>query len=83
VSVHGGHAAPVPDHARRVLLLARQRTIDQDPAFVLRMPVDIAIRALSPAVNDPTTALSWDAGTSTGPRALDGPGMRANAYNMH
>ena len=38
-------------------MLARQRTIDQDPAFVLRMLVDIAIRALSPAVNDPTTAV--------------------------
>jgi uncharacterized membrane protein len=43
--------------ARRVFVLARQRTIDQDPAFVLRMLVDIAIRALSPAINDPTTAV--------------------------
>ena len=43
--------------ARRVLVLARQRTIDQDPAFALRILVDIAIRALSPAVNDPTTAV--------------------------
>jgi uncharacterized membrane protein len=55
--VHGGHAVPVAARARRVLVLARQRTIDQDPAFVLRMLVDIAIRALSPAVNDPTTAV--------------------------
>jgi uncharacterized membrane protein len=53
----GGHATPDPARARRVLVLARQRTIDQDPAFVLRMLVDIAIRALSPAVNDPTTAV--------------------------
>jgi uncharacterized membrane protein len=43
--------------ARRVLVLARQRSMDQDPAFALRMFVDIAIRALSPAVNDPTTAV--------------------------
>ncbi len=43
--------------ARRVLVLARQRTLDQDPAFGLRIFVDIAIRALSPAVNDPTTAV--------------------------
>ena len=55
--VHGGHSSPDASHARRVLVLARQRTIDQDPAFVLRMLVDIAIRALSPAVNDPTTAV--------------------------
>ena len=38
-------------------MLARQRTIDQDPAFALRILVDIAIRALSPAINDPTTAV--------------------------
>jgi uncharacterized membrane protein len=49
--------APDPTLARRVFVLARRRTIDQDSAFVLRMLVDIAIRALSPAVNDPTTAV--------------------------
>ena len=52
-----GRAAPDPALARRVFVLARQRTIDQDPAFAIRMLVDIAIRALSPAVNDPTTAV--------------------------
>jgi len=55
--IHDGDSGPARDHARRVLVLARQRTIDQDPAFALRMLVDIAIRALSPAVNDPTTAV--------------------------
>ena len=55
--LHGGGAAPDPQLARRVLVLARQRTMDQDPAFALRMFVDIAIRGLSPAVNDPTTAV--------------------------
>ena len=55
--VHGGQSAPDPARARRVLVLARQRTIDQDPAFAVRLLVDIAIRALSPAVNDPTTAV--------------------------
>jgi uncharacterized membrane protein len=52
-----GRDAPDPALARRVFVLARQRTIDQDPAFAIRMLVDIAIRALSPAVNDPTTAV--------------------------
>ncbi len=54
-----GHGRDAPDAAlaRRVFVLARQRTIDQDPAFAIRMLVDIAIRALSPAVNDPTTAV--------------------------
>ena len=55
--ISGGNTEPDPALARRVFVLARQRTIDQDPAFVLRMLVDIAIRALSPAVNDPTTAV--------------------------
>lgn len=55
--IHGGRSAPEAAYARRVVVLARQRTIDQDAAFVLRMLVDIAIRALSPAVNDPTTAV--------------------------
>src|SRR4051794_37161596 len=47
------------DDARRVrgmVALGHERTIDQDPAFAVRIVVDIAIRALSPAVNDPTTA---------------------------
>ena len=39
------------------MILAEERTITQDPAFALRAIVDIALRALSPAVNDPTTAV--------------------------
>ena len=39
-----------------MLALGEERTIEQDPAFALRILVDIAIRALSPAVNDPNTA---------------------------
>jgi uncharacterized membrane protein len=34
-----------------------ERTLEQDPAFAFRIMVDIAARALSPAVNDPTTAV--------------------------
>ena len=41
---------------RGLVALGHERTIDQDPAFAIRIIVDIAIRALSPAVNDPTTA---------------------------
>ena len=55
--LRGAERAPDPGLVRRVLVLARQRTLDQDPAFGLRIFVDIAIRALSPAVNDPTTAV--------------------------
>ena len=53
--------APFPRVAERRLAgrlaLGIERTIDQDPAFALRILVDVAIRALSPAVNDPTTAV--------------------------
>jgi uncharacterized membrane protein len=55
--ISGARTEPEPRLVRRVFVLARQRTVDQDPAFALRMLVDIAIRALSPAVNDPTTAV--------------------------
>ena len=41
---------------RGLVALGHERTLDQDPAFAMRIIVDIAIRALSPAVNDPTTA---------------------------
>lgn len=34
-----------------------ERSFRQDPSFAIRVLVDIAIRALSPAVNDPTTAV--------------------------
>ena len=34
-----------------------ERTLRQDPLFAFRIMVDIAARALSPAINDPTTAV--------------------------
>ena len=34
-----------------------ERTPEQDPLFAFRIVVDVASRALSPAVNDPTTAV--------------------------
>ena len=41
----------------RAIELGAERTFEQDPKYALRLLVDIAIRALSPAVNDPTTAV--------------------------
>jgi uncharacterized membrane protein len=35
----------------------REHTIEQDSTFAFRVIVDIAIKALSPAINDPTTAV--------------------------
>jgi len=34
-----------------------ERTMEQDPTFAFRIVVDIALRALSSAINDPTTAV--------------------------
>ena len=45
------------DKLRSMVALGVERTIEQDPAFAIRIMVDIAVRALSPAVNDPTTAV--------------------------
>jgi uncharacterized membrane protein len=41
----------------RHIVLERERTLEQDPAFAFRIVVDIASKALSPAINDPTTAV--------------------------
>lgn len=37
--------------------IGKQRTIEQDPGFGIRQIVDIALKALSPGVNDTTTAI--------------------------
>jgi uncharacterized membrane protein len=50
------HTPMLEGSLARMVALGAERTIDQDPAFALRVLVDVAIRALSPAVNDPTTA---------------------------
>jgi len=46
-----------PYALRRCVAVGAERTLEQDPRFVFRILVDIASRALSPAVNDPTTAV--------------------------
>ena len=40
-----------------MVAIGSERTLEQDPVFAFRIIVDIAIRALSPAINDPTTAV--------------------------
>ena len=42
---------------RGQVAFGRERTIEQDSTFAFRVIVDIAIKALSPAINDPTTAV--------------------------
>ena len=54
--VYGSRQLP-ERRLRRSVVLGNERTLDDDPAFAFRMLVDVAIKALSPAVNDPTTAV--------------------------
>ncbi len=42
---------------REGIEFGEERTFEQDPKYALRLLVDIAIKALSPAINDPTTAV--------------------------
>ncbi len=42
---------------RRTFKLGPERQADVDPRYAIRLLVDIAIKALSPAVNDPTTTV--------------------------
>jgi uncharacterized membrane protein len=52
------HDSPVEDAQLRALVLTgNERTFEQDPAYGFRLLVDMAISALSPATNDPTTAV--------------------------
>ena len=58
--VHPGRdalASDAPADVCNQFLLTNERSLLLDPGFGLRQLVDIAIRALSPAVNDPTTAV--------------------------
>ena len=45
------------EEIEKAFLLGTERTMEQDPKFALRLLVDVAIKALSPAINDPTTAV--------------------------
>ena len=55
--VHGGKDAIPEDRLRAAIFMGPERTFEQDPKYAIRLLVDIAIKALSPAINDPTTAV--------------------------
>ena len=56
--VHGGAATEDWDAlVNRGLELAPERSMQQDHSYGLRQLVDVAERALSPGINDPTTAV--------------------------
>jgi uncharacterized membrane protein len=52
----GGASLP-PAVLHLSVALGQERTFEQDPMFAFRIMVDIANKGLSPAINDPTTAV--------------------------
>ncbi len=53
-----GGATQIPDRTlRSAVAFGPERTLEQDPLFAFRILVDIALKALSPAINDPTTGV--------------------------
>ncbi len=55
--VRGGESELRESKLYSAIVLGRERAFRQDPRYALRLLVDMAIRALSPAINDPTTAV--------------------------
>ena len=56
--LYGGASAIDDRRLRESVAFGSERTIEQDPTFAFRILVDIAIKALSAAINDPTTAVT-------------------------
>lgn len=55
--IHGSNKKTSEDDLRKAFEMGGERTFEQDPKYAIRLLVDIAIKALSPAINDPTTAV--------------------------
>jgi uncharacterized membrane protein len=55
--LYGGAGRIDERKLRACVVFGAERTIEQDPLFAFRILVDIAIKALSKAINDPTTAV--------------------------
>jgi uncharacterized membrane protein len=59
-NLYGG-TCQVDEHIEHILrssvAFGSERAMDQDPTFAFRIVVDVALKALSPAINDPTTAV--------------------------
>ena len=59
VAVFGDASVPAKTsrQLQGMVALGAGRTFEQDPAFAIRVMADIAVKALSAAINDPTTAV--------------------------
>lgn len=56
-NLYGGAASLDDETLRSTVAFGPERTMEQDPTFAFRIVIDIALKALSPAINDPTTAM--------------------------
>jgi len=56
-ALYGGAASIDDRKLRAAVAFGPERTMEQDPMFAFRILVDIALKALSRAINDPTTAV--------------------------
>lgn len=55
--LHHGAKDLLDRNLRNAVAFGSERTMEQDPLFAFRILVDIGLKALSPAINDPTTAV--------------------------
>ena len=55
--LYGGATSLDEQKLRSMVAFGPERTLEQDPTFAYRIIIDIALKALSPAINDPTTAV--------------------------
>lgn len=55
--VAGGPSASQERKLRDSIAVGDERTMKQDPAFAFRLLADISVKALSPGINDPSTAV--------------------------
>lgn len=56
-NLYGGAQSIDDTTLRASVAFGSERTMEQDPTFAFRIVVDIALRGLSPAINDPTTGV--------------------------
>jgi uncharacterized membrane protein len=57
LNIYDGSRSLNEDTLRALVAFGSERTLEQDPTFAFRIVVDISLKALSPAINDPTTAV--------------------------
>ena len=85
VTVYGGSGGTgsAERELNRMIALGDERTIQQDPAFAIRIMVDIALMALSPAVNAPTTATQVLGHLGETLRTIGATDLRCRAGSTH